>query len=68
MTHNTVAVPIERLQLPAFVEYDGRIYRAWHKLPLVKPGGVVLDATDTNLVRHALLYACEDAMVLKVVG
>jgi hypothetical protein len=68
MTHNTVQVPIERLQLPAFVEYHGKVYRAWHRLPLVKPGGFVLDATDTHLNRHALLYASEGAIVLKVVG
>ncbi len=68
MTHNTVEIPIERLQLPSFVEYHGRIYRAWHRLPIVAPGGYVLDATDTNLNRHALLYACADATVLKVVG
>lgn len=68
MTRNTVAVPIDRLRLPEFVEYDGRVYRAWTVIPLVKPGGVVLDATDSNDQRHALLYACADAMVLKVVG
>lgn len=68
MTHNTVEIPIERLQLPAFVEYHGRVYRAWSMVPLVKPGGVVLVATDTDQVRHGLLYACADATVLKVVG
>lgn len=68
MTHNTIEVPIERLALPSFVEYHGRVYRAHNRLPLVKPGGFVLDATDTSQKRHALLYAAADAIVLKVVG
>lgn len=67
-THNTVEIPIERLELPAFVEFHGAIYRAWHRLPAAGLGGFVLDATDTRLNRHALIYANDGATVLKVVG
>jgi len=68
MTHNSVTVPLHRLKLPAFVEYDGAIYRAWKQRPVVKPGGTSLDATDTSGRQFSLYFANENATVEMVVG
>lgn len=68
MTHNTVEVPMGRLKLPEFVEYHGVVYRAWKVLPVVKPGGFALQATDSAQNPVALLYMHANPIVLKVVG
>jgi hypothetical protein len=68
MTHNTVEMPAERLRLPQFVEYRGRVYRAWTRLPVAELSGFVLTAEDTSGQRHALIYANDGSTVLVVVA
>jgi hypothetical protein len=68
MNRNVVEMPAERLRLPQFVEYHGRVYRAWTRLPAAELSGFVLTAEDTNGQKRALIYANPGATVLVVVA
>lgn len=68
MSRNLVEMPASRLRLPQFVEYRGRVYRAWNKLPVAELSGFVLTAEDTDGQRHALMYSNADSTVLVVTG
>lgn len=62
----TRTVPIEALRYPTLVEYGGKVYRAWKRLPIAELGGTILLATDERERQHALIYPNPKAPVLVV--